>query len=329
MGHVRFLIAISAVWLVGLIAGGCGPQGKSEQFQNYSGLTSETSVLVDPNVENKLETSANGAVTPPSFEPAAVEPTNELSTKTVVPPAPTTETPGAEKNDDVLPEQSADVSSDSAVPSEKPVKSGGAAVAEGLDSAGVSPTVAVGSSDDRRPSDNPTGVAAPLTGANASSFADRSLPETAPSTPGTIELLIPDKTFRREKNSKAVRVSYDDIDLLKILNMEPVPTDAVEHFPDWLKSLDGKSIRIRGFMYPTFEASGLTSFTLARDNGICCFVRQPKIYDIIAVELASGVTSDYIADKPFDVEGTFRIHPEADEKELYRLYRIENARVLR
>ncbi len=150
-----------------------------------------------------------------------------------------------------------------------------------------------------------------------------------PGEPRSIELLIAEKTFRREKNSSAIRVTYDDIDLLKVLNMEPVPIDAVQHFPSWLKSLDGTTIRIRGFMYPTFEATGLTGFTLARDNGICCFVRQPKIYDIIAVELAAGVTSDYIEGKPFDVEGVFRIQPEADETELYRLYRIENARVLR
>ncbi len=147
--------------------------------------------------------------------------------------------------------------------------------------------------------------------------------------PLEIKLLIPEKSFRPEKNSTAVRVSYDDIDLLKILNMEPVPVDAVNHFPAWLSGLDGMPIRIRGFMYPTFEATGLTGFTLARDNGICCFVRKPKIYDIIAVELAEGVTSDYIEGKPFDVEGIFRIQPEADETELYRLYRIEDARVLR
>jgi hypothetical protein len=153
--------------------------------------------------------------------------------------------------------------------------------------------------------------------------------EAVPAEPLKIQLLIPDRKFRREKNTAAVRVTYDDIDLLKILNMEPVPVDAADHFPDWLTGLDGQLIRIRGFMYPTFEATGLTAFTLARDNGICCFVRQPKIYDIIAIELGPGITSDYIEGKPFDVEGIFRVQPEADEKELYRLYRIENARVIR
>jgi hypothetical protein len=150
-----------------------------------------------------------------------------------------------------------------------------------------------------------------------------------PAEPLPIELLIPEKSFRRERGTEAVRVSYDDIDLLKILNMEPVPTDAVDHFPAWLQSLDGKTVRIRGFMFPTYEAAGITQFTMARDNGICCFVRKPKIYDIIAVELANGEETDYIEGRPFDVEGVFRIEPEADETELYRLYRIEDATVLR
>ena len=143
-----------------------------------------------------------------------------------------------------------------------------------------------------------------------------------------IELLIPEKSFRRERGTDAVRVSYDDIDLLKVLNMEPVPPNAVEYFPEWLSSLDGKQIRIRGFMYPKFINEGITDFTLARDNGICCFQRMPKIYDVIFVKLKEGETTDYIDARPFDVEGTFRFDDEGDGSELPRLYKIENARVL-
>lgn len=159
--------------------------------------------------------------------------------------------------------------------------------------------------------------------------ADRpTIENSASAQPRSIQLLIPNKRFRKERPSNALRVSYDDIDLLKVLNMEPVPTDAVSHFPEWLKQLDGQTVRIRGYMYPTFEATGLTSFTLARDNGICCFVRQPKIYDIISISLAPGEVSDYIANRPFDVEGIFRIDPGADQTDLSRLYKIEQARVL-
>lgn len=143
-----------------------------------------------------------------------------------------------------------------------------------------------------------------------------------------IQLLIPEKSFRKELG-QAFRVTYDDLDLLKVLNMEPVPTDAVSHFPAWLSELDGKPVRIRGFMFPTFSATDLTEFVLARDNGICCFVRKPKVYDIIGVTLADGEKTDYIEGRPFDVQGILRIDPAADEDSLSRLYRIEQAKVLR
>ncbi len=143
-----------------------------------------------------------------------------------------------------------------------------------------------------------------------------------------IELLIPDKSFRRERGTDAVRISYDDIDLLKVLNMEPVPPNAAEYFPAWLASLNGKQIRIRGWMFPEYVSEGLKSFTLARDNGICCFQRMPKIYDVIFVKLEKGQSTNYIDSRPFDVEGTFRIDNEGDGSDLPRLYRIENAHVL-
>jgi len=143
-----------------------------------------------------------------------------------------------------------------------------------------------------------------------------------------ITLLVPEKRFRSEDNGKAIRVSYDDIDLLKVLNMHPVPTNAVDHFPDWLKKLDGQRIRIRGFMYPGFKSSGLTKFILTRDTGACCFGPDPLIYFLIPVKLADSETTDYIHMKPFDVEGIFRIDPEVEEGELFQLYRIENARLV-
>ncbi len=143
-----------------------------------------------------------------------------------------------------------------------------------------------------------------------------------------IELLIPEKRLRKERGTSAVRVSFDDIDLLKVLNMEPVPVNAVEYFPEWLKALDGKPVRIRGYMYPTFESTGLKSFAFVRDTGICCFQRKPKIYDIIGIAMAEGVTADYMELRPFDVEGIFHIDPQVDANDLSRLYHIDNARVL-
>ncbi|MBD3673735.1 MAG: hypothetical protein HUJ26_09450 [Planctomycetaceae bacterium] len=141
-----------------------------------------------------------------------------------------------------------------------------------------------------------------------------------------IKLLVEEPNLRREDG--AARVSYDNLDLLKVLNMEPVPADAVSYFPDWLRGLDGEKVRIRGFMYPPFRETGIDFFVLARDNQICCFGRNPKVYDLINVEMRDGVTTNYILNRPFDVVGTFHIRPETDGDEIFGLYEITDAVVI-
>lgn len=146
--------------------------------------------------------------------------------------------------------------------------------------------------------------------------------------PGGIQLLVPHKEFRVEGPQGAWRVSYDDLDLLKVLNMEPVPADADKYFPDWLRSLNGRRIRIRGFMYPQFESTGIERFVLARDNQICCFGRDPKVYDLIEVSMAPGRTTDFILGRPFDVVGVFHIDLYVEEGKPLGLYRIDEALVI-
>ena len=143
------------------------------------------------------------------------------------------------------------------------------------------------------------------------------------------EILIKDKTFRAEPKTGSLRVSFDDFDLLKVLNMEPVIVEAVELMPAWLRGLDGKRIRVRGFMYPTYDTEGIEQFVLARDNQICCFGREPKVYDLVQIYMKAGKTTNYIpASRAFDVIGTFRIQLQAEEGKIYGLYKIDQAEVI-
>ena len=154
------------------------------------------------------------------------------------------------------------------------------------------------------------------------------VPAAATGAPRKVQLLVPDRTFKSEGPEGAWRVSYDDIDLLKILNMDPVPANADTMMPAWLKGLEGKRIRIRGFMYPPFQQTGIHAFGLARDNQICCFGRNPKIYDLFDVLLRDGVTTSFVPNRPFDVVGLFHIRPEVEAGKLYRLYEIDDATVI-
>jgi hypothetical protein len=147
--------------------------------------------------------------------------------------------------------------------------------------------------------------------------------------PGGIQLLVPDAKFRAEGPEGALRVNYDDLDLFRVLNMEPVPDNAVDHFPSWLKDLAGQRIRIRGFMLPTFEATGLEQFVLTRDTGECCFGPNAKIYYLIGVKLRPGKTVDYMPNRPFDVVGNFHIEMLAEGGKQFGLYWIDDAQVIR
>ena len=157
----------------------------------------------------------------------------------------------------------------------------------------------------------------------ASTVAVAEIPEAPPRK---IELLVPERDFKTELG--ALRVSYDDLDLLKVLNMDPVTPNAAELLPHWLKELNVKRVRIRGFMYPPFEETGLRHFVLARDNQICCFGRNPKVYDLITVLMRKDVTTDYIPNRPFDVVGVFHIAPDGDAEHLDELSRIDDAMVI-
>ena len=147
--------------------------------------------------------------------------------------------------------------------------------------------------------------------------------------PRQIEVLIPEKTFRTDGASKALRVSYDDLDLLKVLNMEPVTIDAIDHMPAWLKGLNGQRIKIRGYMFPTFETEGIERFVLARDNQICCFGRDPKVYDLVQIDLKAGKTTRYIpATRAFDVVGRLKLEMVAADDKPFGLYFLEDAEVI-
>ena len=112
---------------------------------------------------------------------------------------------------------------------------------------------------------------------------------TAPASP-TSEAKAEDvRTFKVEGPENSIRVSFDDVDLLKVMNLDPVPADAPERLPKWLKALDGKRIRVRGFMYPPFQDTDIRGFVQARDNQICCFGRTPKEYDLVDIFLRKGV----------------------------------------
>lgn len=169
---------------------------------------------------------------------------------------------------------------------------------------------------------------APGTGLPAAA-ADSNAKPAASTEPRKIELLIKEKTFRPDKKTGALLLTFEDMDMEKVLNMTEITENAEQLMPDWLTGLKGKKVRIRGFMVPTFVAEGIERFVLARDNQACCFGPNPKIDYLAQVDLKPGKTTNYIpATVAFDVVGKFNIEIKGEQGKLYQMYFIEDAEII-
>jgi hypothetical protein len=73
-----------------------------------------------------------------------------------------------------------------------------------------------------------------------------------------------------------------------------------------IERLDGRPIRIRGYILPSFKQKGVTQFVLVRDNMECCFGPGAALYDCILVDMEAGKSIDYTI-RPVAVEGKFSI----------------------
>ncbi|MCA9034918.1 MAG: hypothetical protein KDA91_07310 [Planctomycetaceae bacterium] len=93
--------------------------------------------------------------------------------------------------------------------------------------------------------------------------------------------------------------------------------------PDVLPLVDQK-IFLKGFMWQTKSSSGLTEFTLLKDNGECCFGGKAQPYDMMNVVLSKGTSTDAYTSM-VAVAGTLRVNLDAGEDEA--VYIIEDATV--
>jgi hypothetical protein len=96
--------------------------------------------------------------------------------------------------------------------------------------------------------------------------------------------------------------SFDDIKLA-LEKGAPFTRDALTRR---VTSLDGTRIRIRGYILPSFQQTGLTQFVLVRDNQECCFGPGAALHDCVVVRMRPGTSADFSI-RPVAVTGTFRI----------------------
>jgi hypothetical protein len=142
-----------------------------------------------------------------------------------------------------------------------------------------------------RPSTANSNTPAGATSNTSATPTQREIPRRAPPKrrAGKIELTFDDLKFDIEKDGHYEREML---------------TDAIESF-------DQKKIRIRGYMYPTYQETGITQFVLVRDNMECCFGPGAALFDCIVVDMTAGNSADY-STRPIAVEGIFTIQEMRD-----------------
>ena len=92
-------------------------------------------------------------------------------------------------------------------------------------------------------------------------------------------------------------------------------------------ALADKSVRIRGFILPSFKQDGLTEFVLVRDNMECCFGPGAALYDCIMVRMQFGESTSFSV-RPVAVEGRFSIEEWRDFDGVVRaIYHIQGLSV--
>lgn len=97
-------------------------------------------------------------------------------------------------------------------------------------------------------------------------------------------------------------ISFDDI---KLEMDKGAPFDRGKLTPR-VVALDGSRVRIRGYILPSFQQSGLTQFVLVRDNQECCFGPGAALHDCVVVRMHPGRTAEFSI-RPVAVSGTFRV----------------------
>ncbi|HBB75725.1 MAG TPA: hypothetical protein DC048_14920 [Planctomycetaceae bacterium] len=126
----------------------------------------------------------------------------------------------------------------------------------------------------------------------AATATDESAPVPAPSP----------SVARPSPGAGPAEITFDDIKL-DLAKGAPFRREVLT---DRVTGLDGRRVRIRGYILPSFQQSGLTQFVLVRDNQECCFGPGAALHDCIVVRMQPGRTADFSI-RPVAVAGTFRV----------------------
>jgi hypothetical protein len=93
--------------------------------------------------------------------------------------------------------------------------------------------------------------------------------------------------------------------------------DAQSPPPESIGSLNGRTVRLTGFMYPLQQGESIQYFCLLRTTQTCCYGPRPQYNQYVLVEMEEP-TRFYRLD-PVICVGKFYVEPTPDEGFIYRM----------
>ncbi len=87
------------------------------------------------------------------------------------------------------------------------------------------------------------------------------------------------------------------------------------------------TVKLRGYIRPSFTQSGLSKFIFVRDNKECCFGPGAAIFDCVLVRLEAGLETDFTV-RPISIEGKFSLKEyKGPDGNVWSIYRMTDAKV--
>lgn len=127
-----------------------------------------------------------------------------------------------------------------------------------------------------------------------------------PAAPPATDKPAETESEKRQRDAARARgeITFDD---LKFDILPDAPFDA-EKLTDEIRALDGKVVKLRGFILPStlFRETNIDEFVLVRDNQECCFGPGAALYDCVVVNLQGKTRTDFTT-RPVQVTGTFKL----------------------
>lgn len=110
---------------------------------------------------------------------------------------------------------------------------------------------------------------------------------------------------------------------------DPAKLKLKDQFPPNIKALHGRKVSIMGYIMPidVDEQWRVKTFTLVRDQMVCCFGNVPEINEWVYVSLKTPQHADELIDVPVVVFGTLEVGEEIKFGTLANVYRLAADRV--